>query len=191
MNTSITVSSAPGAEPVLLADVLESLEVASGFADDKITAMIEAARQDVERYTTRALITQTLTMYLDKFPGYETIYLPYAPVQSVTSVKYYDTSGSQQTLVADTDYFVTTTGNHARIEPSDSGWPSVDTEKNERIEVIYVAGYGASGANVPGALKQAILMHIDWQYSKGMIDDDLWKKMCDSYIAYFDWNKNE
>lgn len=189
MNFSLTISSAPAAEPVTLAEAQASLEIASGFADDKLSDAIVAAREDVEIYLNRALINQELTMTLNHWPYEQTIYLPKSPVQSVTSLTYIDSSGVNQTLVEDTDYRVIINGDKARITPI-NGWPVLG-DRIDSITIVYAAGYGVSGTSVPASIRNAILMHVDWQFSKGEITDMNWKKMCDRYITYFDWHTNE
>ena len=94
------VSTAPSSEPITLAEAKLYLRVDTTADDALITALITAARETVERYTSRALVTQTITQVLDCFPGFG-FRLAVHPVQSITSITYKDSNGSDQTL-ADT-----------------------------------------------------------------------------------------
>jgi len=122
--------------------------------DDQIRTLIVAAREWVENYTARALITQTWTQKIDwRFPPM--IILPFAPLQSVTSIAYTDTAGSAQTL-ASSQYTVDTQRKPGRVfEAYSVSWPSTRYIR-QAITVTYVAGYGASGASVPEPIKLAI-----------------------------------
>lgn len=67
--------------------------------DDQMRGFIAAARQQVERDTGLALLTQTRDIYLDTIGGYA-LDLPSQarPLQSVTSVKWTDTAGAVNTF---------------------------------------------------------------------------------------------
>ena len=85
--------------------------------------------------------------------GFEII-LPMSPVQSVTSIKFIDTSGVQQTMLS-TDYKVDNISEPARILPAyGTTWPSTRNEINA-VEIIYQAGYGAASV-VPEGIKSWI-----------------------------------
>ena len=175
MRYGLTVSSAPAAEPVSTSDAKAHLRVEITDDDAYIDGLVVAAREIAEHYTQRALITQTLKLYLDAFPpdviwlpelavvdADPTIYLPRSPVQSVTSVEYIDDEGNLQTLAA-SKYRVDTDSLVPRITPAYSEiWPTTRPISNAVI-VTFVAGYGASGSTVPGAINHAIKLMIgDW-----------------------------
>jgi uncharacterized phiE125 gp8 family phage protein len=123
--------------------------------DPMLTMLIQAARQHVETYLKRKLVTQTLELHLDAFPCW-TIKLP--PLQSVVSIKYYDTNGTQQTLAAD-QYLVDTTTEPARITPAFGlVWPVTQWHTNA-VTVQFVTGYGAASA-VPACVKNWMLIRI-------------------------------
>lgn len=184
------VTTAPASEPVALADIEAELEIPDAFADSKLTMKIEAARQDVEEFLNRALITQTITLTLDNWPKKETIVLPRIPFGAITSFNYLDTGGSSTGLVAGTDYRITSNGQEARIIPINS-WPSLVSDRNERVTIVYTAGYGSSAGDVPDAIRTALLLHIGWQFSYGQISEELWRKMCKRFIHFYDWSVND
>ena len=129
--------------------------VANTTSDPLVALFIKAARQHAETYLHRKLITQTLDLHLDAFPCWE-ICLP--PLQSVTSITYYDTDGMLQTLAAD-QYFVDTTTESARITPSYGNvWPIARWRYNA-VTVRFVAGYGVA-ADVPDCIKHWMMLRI-------------------------------
>ena len=120
---NISVITPPPFEPVSLEDVYGHLRLdVEGSPpthpdDTQIDSFIAAAREFVEKSTHRSLVTQTLRLSAAGFPvcalpwGYTTllpprfqpphhIYLKHPPVQSVTSVKYYDIDNVLQTVDA-------------------------------------------------------------------------------------------
>lgn len=178
MHYAIKVKSAPSAEPVTLAQAKMHAKIDHSYEDDLIETIISAARSTAEKYLQRALITQTLTMTLDKFPGYQpfvpeltysgyresVIYLPRNPVQSVSEVRYVDDSGVTQTLDA-SRYRVDTDSEPARITPVyDELWPSTRVTI-KTVEVDYIAGYGAADTDVPANIRLAILMMVSTWYN--------------------------
>lgn len=150
------VSTAPASEPITLAEAKLYLRVDTTADDALITALITAARETVERYTSRALVTQTITQVLDCFPGFG-FRLAVHPVQSITSITYKDSNGNTQTL-SDTIYML---DNYdlpsAVVLKANQTFPSVYSETNA-VTVVYVAGESAS--NVPKAILQAMYLTI-------------------------------
>lgn len=123
--------------------------------DPALSALISAARAEVEGELHRYLVTQTIDAYFDSFPcgGFR---LP--PLQSVVSITYIDASGDEQTLAAD-QYKVDSASKPARIKPAYGvTWPSTRCEDNA-VKVRFVAGYGAASA-VPKSIKQWMLLRI-------------------------------
>lgn len=124
--------------------------------DPELNMLISAARQHVEPYLKRKLITQTLDLHLDRFPCW-TLRLP-VPIQSVTAITYFDSNGVEQTLATD-QYLVDSTTEPARITPAFGlVWP-VTQYRNNAVKVRFVAGYGAASA-VPQCIKNWMLIRI-------------------------------
>ena len=143
-------------EPVSTAEAKAHLRVTAATDDAYIATLITTARQAAENRLRRALITQTWTKTLDAFP--DAIELAYPPILTVTSVKYYDVDGIQQTLAA-TEYTVDFDSEPGWIVPAaDVTWPDTYDAVNV-VEVIYVAGYG-SAPDVPQAIKSWILLQV-------------------------------
>ena len=156
---ALKVITPPAAEPVTAADIYSKIGLQSGdVVEADITMMIAAAREWAEEYTARAFINRTLELALDAFPDAE-IELPYPPVVSITSVSYTDTAGTTQTVDA-ADYTLDDYGMVHWILPAyETPWPDTLSAANA-VKIRYVAGYGASGASVPDAIKHAIVLIV-------------------------------
>lgn len=150
---------APKQEPVALDELKSQLSIRDEISDDVIIRRIAEARQWAEQFTGRAFVTQTWEALLDAWPSGNIISLPRGPVQSITSVKYIDTAGALQTL-ANTEYKLASAGIMQRLLPAyGKEWPEARDEI-ESIQVRYVAGYGLSGEDVPGPIREAIMLIV-------------------------------
>ena len=124
--------------------------------DDYITDLITSARRVVERHSRRSLITQTWEVAMNSFPYCDVIKLPYPPLQSVTSVTYYDTDGTGATFTSD-DYYVDTYAEPGTISLGYSKqWPTTTLRPTNGVIIEYVTGFGDAATDVPDEYKQAI-----------------------------------
>lgn len=127
--------------------------------DTWLNNAIQTAREHVEDITRRQLLTATWKYYLDRFPGGSAITLPFGNLQTISSVKYKDTDGTETTLVENTDYIVETNGEGCGrlVLPYGISWPSVSLYPSNPITIEFVCGWTAA-SDVPKKIKQAILM---------------------------------
>jgi len=161
---SLTIVTPPAEEPVTLTEAKNHLRVDLSDDDSLISALIVAAREHAEAITRRAFITQTLKLSMDAFPANNgPIYVPMPPLQSVNSLKYFDTDGMEQTLTEGTDFLVDNESEPGRITPApDTGWPATQNRPNA-VSVEFVAGFG-DASKVPQGIKQAILLMVGHWY---------------------------
>jgi len=160
------LTTAPAVEPLTQTEVKNYLRVDSDITEDDalITALIVAARRYCETFTRRAFITQTWTMYLDRFPANRWyITLPKSPLQSVTSIKYYDIDGTLQTW-SSSKYEVDSSDTiPARVSLAESEtWPSTRVQANS-VQILFIGGYGAAAA-VPDTIKSAMYLLVGHWY---------------------------
>lgn len=160
---SISVYTEPTAEPVTLFEAKEHLRVDTDDENTLIGSLIKAAREWCQTYTNRTFMTTTYAMTFDTFPYSGcAIKLPYPPLVSITHVKYYDTSGTQQTW-SSANYSADTSSEPGRVLPAyNVVYPAVRPAEN-MCEIRYVAGY-SSVATVPQSIKQAILLLVAQMY---------------------------
>lgn len=161
----LTLITAPSVEPVTLAEAKLQCKVDADLtADDAlISALISAVREQAEHEIGGALITQTWERTLDAFPSAE-IELGMPPVQSITSVKYLDAAGTEQTLV-NTAYTLDAVAAPGWVLPAaGTDWPAAGDYANA-VRVRFVAGFGAA-SSVPAAVKAWMLLHIAEWYAQ-------------------------
>lgn len=148
-NNNITLTTAPASGDLSNGDIVS----AEAKEDTYLNTLITAARQHVEEITWRALINQTWDLKLSSFSN--PIKIPRPPLQSVTHLKYYDTSSVQQTL-ATTVYELDTASEPGFVRLKyNQTWPTCRGHDDD-IEIRFVAGYGSAAANVPRAIRHAI-----------------------------------
>lgn len=129
--------------------------------EDLLSSLITTAREIVERETASTLITTERDYWQDGWPSGNAIRLPYSPLISVTGVYWKDSGGTETALTAGTDYLVDTDSEPGRIVlPYAGSWPSGTLYPVNPVRVRYVAGYGASAANIPRPLRQAVLLTV-------------------------------
>lgn len=149
----------PRIPDTLLLTVKQQLRYTSTNLDKEIHDLIRTAVEMAERYTGRAIFNRTYIYTLKDFPSHSIIYLPRAPLSSLTSITYVDTDGATQTW-ASTNYNVGTNSlDEIKIElDDDSDYPDVKEDLPEAVTITYVAGYGTKESDLPQWLKQGIVM---------------------------------
>ena len=177
----LKVITPPAAEPLSTAEVKLHLRVDHTSDDTLITALIVAAREHVENYLAGSLVEQTRAVYLSAWP-YSPFRLPCGPVQEIESVKYTDSDGVENTV--STDLYYLSPGGELCLEPFES-WPTARLRGPGAIEITYTTGYEPVvtvipgeeegdpdteetdyGANIPQAIKQAMLLLIGEWYEQ-------------------------
>ncbi len=143
---------------VSLVEAKLHLRVDASDEDALITTLITAATERAEQETGRAIMPQTWELSLDAFPA--VFELTRIPVASVTSLKYRDVDGVQQTL-SDALYELSTADDFsaATVAPVYGGtWPTTRDQSNA-VALRYVAGW-ASAAAVPDSIKSWIKLQV-------------------------------
>jgi len=102
-----------GTDVVSLADMKLFLRVDGSDEDTTITALLDAAVTHISDYTNRHFTGESdAKFYLEKWRSAS---LAFGPVTRITGVKYYDRSGTLQTLPAANWYNETHTDNTVRV----------------------------------------------------------------------------
>ena len=189
LNTSPTYT-----DLISLTTAKSFLRVTNTAEDTLITTMIGAAIQSAENYTNSRFLETQYTMFMETWDdvyvsnhyttslsngtylttggyvgkdGLNQIVLPYAPLDSITHVKYYDSSNAQQTWTEDTEYSVNTFINQKGfIEiTKNTTYPTL-YDRADAIEIKFKAGYGTGDSDVPEPIKTAILLILGSMYEK-------------------------
>ena len=168
MIAEVEITTEPTVEPLTVAEFHTWSNIPTAFTDDDATIIpnvIKSARQMVERYLNRALITQTITVWYSSVG--EKVYLPFTPVISVTTVKTKRLNEST-TLTENTGYYVQ--GNKDKwiflTNPLDvtPGTSPRDTLEGFELEIVYQAGYGAASTAIPQDVIDSVAMVASGNY---------------------------
>lgn len=124
------------------------------FADDDalLDQLIAAATLFAEKYCGIRIASQNVSVQCDSFA--DMAQFPVAPARTVTSIKYIDADGTEQTL-PDTVYELRADG----LKPSialkyGQTWPAI--RQGSRITVVAAVGF----ATVPADIERALLLYI-------------------------------
>lgn len=139
--------------PVTRAEAKLYCKIDTTAEDGTVDMLIAGATQRIEGLIDKKIMPQTWEYRIDAFA--DEMRLPFGPVQSVTSVKYIDADGAEQTLDA-AWYEADIDGEPPRIvRAAGKTWPGVAAGINKVI-IRFVAG----SSTVSPIVKQAILATI-------------------------------
>jgi uncharacterized phiE125 gp8 family phage protein len=155
----------PAVEPLTLAEAKLFLRVEHTDDDALISALIAGARIHLETDTRRALIVQTWRAVRDAWPADGRIAVTPAPLRQVVAARVYDFSGATQAV--DPQAFA--------LDKASSvlGFAPWSLPQPGRvvggIEIDVETGYGATAADVPEPLRQAIrLLLAHWYENRAV-----------------------
>jgi uncharacterized phiE125 gp8 family phage protein len=147
----------PAVEPISVDEAKQQLRILRTLTAAETTELedkIKAARLRVERYLQRALITQTWDVYFDCWS--ECMEIPYPPLASVSSVKYFDLDGVEQTWNTNQYWVVTDKHPGFIVRRYETTFPELQYGRPSAIVARAVVGYGASGSDVPEDINDGI-----------------------------------
>lgn len=161
---ALTLVTAPEVEPITDAEIREHLHIDSGDGSALVNTYINAAVDYCEKFQNRVYIEQIWYLTLDDFPRYDVIPIPLPPLMSVSSVTYYGTGGTSNTMTT-TSYIVDTASSPGRLSLAyGESWPSIDMRPVNGVVVKFTAGYGSAATSVPAFVKQAIKLLVGHWY---------------------------
>lgn len=156
---ALRLLTAPTIEPITLVQAKAQCRVTSTDEDALITSLIASCRQTAENETGRALISQVWVKTLDTFP--DAVRLHWPPILTVDAVEYREDVAGVWTTLSALAYTADTQSEPGYVVPAYGyDWPCVYPEINA-VKVTYSAGYGPLAADVPEAIRQWILLHVD------------------------------
>lgn len=163
-----TLVTPPAEEPLGLQEAKDHLRETASVTqqDDVIAADILAAREHAEAVLGKHLITQTWTETFDAFPcvslknRFAALRLSLAPIQSVTELRYTDTSGVD-TLLATSVYTLRKDRHPPEIALKyGQTWPATRDEP-DAVRVTVVVGYGDSPDAVPSEIRTWMKQYVE------------------------------
>lgn len=153
------------------ARVLQVLDLEADETDRQaaIEGYIATAVGRAELFTRRRLINREVTILRTGFSSF--LELPIAPVSQVSKVEYMTSDDTWVGLEAST-YELDQTGEPNCLVPAQGQtWP-VPFEKPGNVKITLTAGYGATGAAVPDAIKDAVLLMVANLFHSRPLPDD-------------------
>ena len=177
---TVSVITPPASFGVSTGDMEAYLNLVSGQDTALLTDFIEAAYDAVRQYCKRSIITETLELRMDGFPGYDSdrldrlgagmhvvslpyltnhagrvIDLPFGPVASITSITSWGRDNISAVYDAANYQF-----DRSRVYLNESAsWP-----ENLRVRDAVAVRYVSGEASPPAAIIQAIKMHVAAMY---------------------------
>lgn len=148
----------PATTPVSLSEVKAHCRVDDNSSDSVLAGLLAAAVDHLDGWTGvlgRCLVTQT---WRQDFDGFERcMRLPLGPVASITSVTSRNAAG-QLATVNSGDYSLKTDALGSYVRFKDGFDFPTDLNETSAVSVTYVAGTAA--ADVPAAIKAAIMLLV-------------------------------
>lgn len=140
-----------------LEEIKAHLRIEHSREDDSLEQILASAVDYAEQVTRRIIGHRTVTLPMDRFPGREMV-LPVTPVQSVDSIQYTLTDGSEETLDPESYRLL------AHVEPPillpTGSWPSGVAQEPGAVRLVVEAGY----TELPGSIRQALLLLVGHYY---------------------------
>lgn len=158
----LTLKTPPAVLAVTLDDAKLNLRIDGTDHDTLVSAWLGGVIGYAENIMRRSIMTQTWCLKVDSFPRNKhgrDIRLPMCPVIKVTSVKYIDENGDQQTL--DESKYVLT--GDSLIEAHGAVWPEAK-ERMNAVEIEYDAGYGSAPTETPKEIRLYVLAKLNEQF---------------------------
>lgn len=155
---------APAALAVSLTEAKAHLRVTDSAEDSLIGIYLASAIQRLDGWTGvlgRCLVSQTWRQDLAEFR--DVMALPF-PSVSDASISYYDGDNVLRVL-DDANFTIVNTVAGAQIEIAEGGTFPATYSRPDAVQITLTCGYG-SAADVPPALKSAILLHVALQFTQ-------------------------
>ena len=158
--TEYIITSQTNELPLTLTEVKNHLRIDFTNEDDYLTHLIKVASTFFEDITGRSLITKTYKTYIDKFPQYNVgIKIRKSKLQSIVSIQY-KLNNVLTTYTSQNYYFNESTRFSEILLITNNQYPNLIDEIKNCVAITFTAGYGATNANIPSDVKQALLMFI-------------------------------
>jgi uncharacterized phiE125 gp8 family phage protein len=162
-NRAWKVTTEPLTEPITKDEVKFYARLDGTYEDDFIDNIIKSVRISAERYMGRALITQSITMSMDWWPG-EQVELPRPPLIDITSIKTIDEDGTETTYSSD-NYFIDTNSEPGKVVIKNGvTFPENNDRYQGGYQIIFRAGYGGDSSDVPEAIRTGLIAWVTWIY---------------------------
>ena len=164
------VTTPPVIEPITVDEVKIFGRIDGTEEDTMIEGFIEAVREASENYLGRALISQTITLKMDFWPG-EIIDLPRPPLISITAVETLDEDDTATTYSSCNYYTLTEVSPGKLVLKQAVTWPSNTERDYGGYQIRYAAGYGTNRSDVPIQIRQGLKLWVMDLYENRVMRD--------------------
>jgi uncharacterized phiE125 gp8 family phage protein len=165
---ALTLVQAPTLSALTVDEAKLHLRVSSNAEDTLITALIEAATQECEQLTQRAILAQDWRLTLDQWPSTSgtssVIELPRGRVTAVKTVTYVDAATGNTNTLAGTEYQLDGSSDYmGRLMPAyGKTWPQARLQL-AAVAITFTAGW-PTAAEVPQLIKAWLKLRIGALY---------------------------
>lgn len=128
---------------------------AGSLQDEVLISFLRAAMAAVEARTGKILLQRGFIWSLSRWRDRDAAAFPVAPVVAVTSVEVVDRLGVRSAVPA-AHYWLEQDGQRPQLRPVGTFLPAVPAAGS--VVIGFDAGYGATWADVPADLRQAVLL---------------------------------
>lgn len=143
-------------EPLTLNEVKTHLRLDGNSSfDSQLNNLIKVAREYCEQITGRDLINKTYRALLNCMP--RKLKIKKSKLQSILSIKYY--SNGILEILPSNQYYITQSNDYALLIVNNDLQLNLD-DREQAVNIDFIAGYGATADTVPQGLKQAMLSYI-------------------------------
>lgn len=178
---ALSLVTAPATKPVTVDELAKEMRITHSFENSRMVRALDTAIAQVQQYAGIQIMRATYRMVVGGFPvcvprsmrdipwidSDLSIRLPRPPFSSVSSITYYDSDNSQQTL-ATTVYSSDTRGRVGHVFLAyDQSWPQT-VDRRDAVAITFLCGYADADA-VPSNIKTAVLRaaHMLFEQSDG------------------------
>ncbi|MCK0139028.1 hypothetical protein [Aliiroseovarius sp. F47248L] len=143
-----------------VAQFKDHLRLGTGFADDGVQdavleSYLRAAIAAIEARTGKILLSRSFTWTLTAWRDLATQALPVAPVSQITSLKIIDRLGGEE-VINTARYVLEPDMHRPRLVSTGLCLPAIPV--GGQVVIAFEAGFGASWADMPADLAQAVML---------------------------------
>lgn len=160
---SLVMTSGPALEPISLGEAKVHLRVDGSLEDALIQSLIVTSRLHVEAALGLALVTQSWSYFLDRWPKAGRLILPLRPVAAVSHVRVWNEDGVAETL-SPSHFLLDGQGAPPRLVALSGAPPLAPGRTVNGVEVAFTAGFGAAADDVPATIRHALLLLVALWY---------------------------
>ena len=168
---SYSVLAQPDQEPLAVTDAAAFLRLAPSAEDlATLQALIAVARNFVEDYTGRALLSTSYLLATDSWTGGETeggidqLLLDRSPLQSVQSVTYIADGDTEQSELDSSEWVAITSTTPGRVLFLPDSLPAL-ANRPDALQICFTAGH-STAAEIPPVLLHAIRLLVSNFYEQ-------------------------